>query len=61
MIVFCDLMKNGRMSISDIDETCGLLSHALNTKTGTAVALVIAPYLISDKMKGYRDQLRTLN
>ena len=60
-IVWCDMMKCGRVSLGEMDEICVLLSHVLHKKPDKAVALVIAPYLVAEKLKNPRDQLRLGN
>lgn len=42
-----------------MDEYSSLLSHILHARYKACVALVIAPYLVSEKQEGYRGQLRT--
>ena len=59
VVVWCDLMKCGRMAISEIDEFSNLLSHILHARYKSSAAIVIAPYLVSEKHQGYRGQIRT--
>ena len=56
-IVWCDMMKCGRTSMYEIDEFATLISHVLH-KRPKGVAIVIAPFLVSEKQAGYRGQLR---
>lgn len=52
-------MKCGRMTATEMDEYSSLLAHILHARYKACVALVIAPYLVSEKQEGYRGQLRT--
>ena len=52
-------MKCGRMTATEMDEFSTLLSHVLHTRYKASIAVVIAPYLVSEKQQGYRGQLRT--
>eukprot|EP00435_Cladocopium_sp_Y103_P058278 s510_g20.t1 len=56
MIVWCDLMKCGRMTVTEIDEFATLLAQTLHTRYKSSAAVVIAPYLVSEKQQGYRGQ-----
>ena len=58
MVVWCDLMKCGRMTATEIDEFATLLSTTLHSRYKSSAAVVIAPYLVSEKRQGYRGQLR---
>lgn len=58
VIVWCDLMKRGRMTGSDVDEMSDVLSTILKKRPGKAVGLVIAPFLVSERVQGYRAELR---
>ena len=58
MVVWCDLMKCGRMTATEIDEFATLLSTTLHSRYKSSAAVVIAPYLVSEKQQGYRGQLR---
>ena len=57
-IVWCDMMKCGRMTANEIDEFGNLLSSALHARYKSSAAIVIAPYLVSERQSGYRGQLR---
>lgn len=59
VVVWCDFMKCGRMTATEMDEYSSLLAHILHARYKACVALVIAPYLVSEKQEGYRGQLRT--
>lgn len=58
VIVWADLMKCGRTSTNEMDEFATLLSHILHKRPKNAVAIIIAPFLVSEK-RDYRSQLRT--
>ena len=59
VVAWCDFMKCGRMTATEMDEYSSLLAHILHARYKACVALVIAPYLVSEKQEGYRGQLRT--
>ena len=59
VIVWCDLMKCGRMTSGEMDEFATLWHHVLHKRSKSAVAIIVAPYLVSEKHAGYRGQLRT--
>lgn len=52
-------MKCGRMASSEIDDFSGIISSILHSRYKASIAMVIAPYLVSEKQPGYRGQLRT--
>ena len=58
LVLWCDLMKRGRMTGSDVDEMSDILATILKKRPGKAVCLVISPYLVSEKVQGYRGELR---
>ena len=58
-IVWVDLMKCGRMTGQEVNDFAEVLS-AIFKKSPRSVALVIAPYLISEKLAGYRAELRSI-
>ena len=58
-IVWCDMMKCGRTTMSEIDEMVTLMAHVLH-KRPKGVGILIAPFLVSEKQAGYRGQLRWL-
>lgn len=58
VIVWCDLMKCGRLSSGEVDEYATLLSHILHSRYKSCVGIVIAPFLVSEKHGGYRGQIR---
>ena len=59
VICWVDLMKCGRVTgqeVNDISETIA----AILKKNPNSVALVVAPYLSSEKVAGYRAELRPM-
>ena len=58
VVVWCDLMKCGRMTTTEMDEFSTLLNHILHARYTNSIAIVVAPYLVSEKHQGYRGQLR---
>ena len=58
VIVWCDLMKCGRLTSGEIDEFATLMASVLHSRYISSAAIVIAPYLVSEKQQGYRGQLR---
>lgn len=60
LIVWCDLMKRGRMNGTELDEISEQLALVLKKRPTDSVALVIAPYLVSEKVDGYRGEMRTV-
>lgn len=58
MIVWCDLMKCGRMSATELDEYATLLGTTLRSRYRSSAAVVVAPFLVSERHQGYRGQLR---
>ena len=59
VVVWCDLMKCGRMTSSEIDDFSGILGSILHSRYKASIAMVIAPFLVSEKQPGYRGQSRT--
>lgn len=47
------------MTLNEMDEVSSMLSSVLHSKFKASAAVVIAPYLVSEKQQGYRGQLRT--
>ena len=52
-------MKVGRPTGNEMNDYCELAHEVLTKKQKGAVAVVIAPFLVSEKQSGYRGQLRT--
>ncbi|CAK8990644.1 unnamed protein product [Durusdinium trenchii] len=55
-IIWCDLMKCGRMTATEMDEFTTVINHVLHTRYKASAAVVIAPFLVSEKHQGYRGQ-----
>ena len=53
-------MKRGRMTGTELDEISEQLALVLKKRPTDSAALVIAPYLVSEKVDGYRGELRTV-
>ena len=60
VVVWCDLMKRGRMTGTELDEVSEQLALVLKKRPSDSMALVIAPYLVSEKVDGYRGEMRTV-
>lgn len=58
VIVWVDLMKLGRCSGSEVDSMSELINHAISKRPQASCAVVIAPYLTSEKCRQYRNELR---
>lgn len=58
VVLWCDLMKRGRMTGAEVDEMSDLLATILKKRSTKSVAIVVAPYLVSEKIGSYRTQLR---
>ncbi|CAK9003468.1 unnamed protein product [Durusdinium trenchii] len=58
-IIYADLMKCGRCSNQELNEFSELLSAGLAKRPHASVAIVVAPWLCSEKVcNGYRGELR---
>ena len=57
-VVWCDLMKCGRLTQQEVNDYCDLM-HSIFKKSPMSVAVLVAPYLVSEKVAGYRGELRT--
>ena len=62
-IVWLDFTKYGKVSGGDLNDLCDLLNMILGRKPQRSVAVVLAPYLISEKTQhaGARGELRTVS
>ena len=60
VIVWVDLMKCGRMTGQEVNDFAEVL-HAVFKKNPRSVAIVIAPFLVSEKVAGYRAELRSFD
>lgn len=58
MIIWCDLMKCGRMTGGDVNDFAETMAAIFKKNPQNTVALVIAPYLVSEKVGDYRGELR---
>ena len=58
-----DFTKYGKVSGGDLNDMCELLSMILGRKPQRSVAVVLAPYLISEKTQysGARGELRRVS
>ncbi|CAL1172840.1 unnamed protein product [Cladocopium goreaui] len=56
-VVWCDLMKCGRLTQQEVNDYCDLM-HSIFKKSPMSVAVLVAPYLVSEKVAGYRGELR---
>ncbi|CAK9051467.1 Uncharacterized protein SCF082_LOCUS28243 [Durusdinium trenchii] len=60
-ILWCDLMKCGRLTATDVHDFGETLSTALNKRPESSCAIVVAPHLTSEKvLHGHRGELRRL-
>ena len=57
-IPLCGLMKCGRLTQQEVNDYCDLM-HSIFKKSPMSVAVLVAPYLVSEKVAGYRGELRT--
>ena len=53
-------MKCGRMTGSEVNEFGEALATIMKKNPGKSVAVAIAPFLVSERVSGYRAQLRTI-
>ena len=59
IIVWCDLMKAGRLTGNDVNDYVELIGGVLNKGGPRATAIVVAPFLTSEKVtSGHRGELR---
>lgn len=59
VVVWCDCMKLGRMTKTDVNDTTELIECVLKKRGAKAAALCIAPYLTSEKIQnGQRGEQR---
>lgn len=58
LIVWCDLMKRGKMTGSEVDEMSDFVATILKKRPTKSVAIVVAPFLVSEKVGGYRGEIR---
>ncbi|CAK9076494.1 unnamed protein product, partial [Durusdinium trenchii] len=57
VLVWCDFMKMGRLSKTDIQDTTELIQLALKKRPTSSVAFVISPFLTSEKVtSGHRGE-----
>lgn len=59
VVVWCDLMKCGRLTGTEVHDFCEVLATIIKRNPGKTAAIVVAPFLISEKVAGYRGELRT--
>lgn len=58
-IVWLDFTKYGKLSGCDLNDTCDLLSSILSRKPQHSVAVVISPFLVSERTRnGVRGEIR---
>ena len=58
-ILWCDFMKCGRLNNTDVNDMAELLTVGLHKRPEQSCAVVIAPYLTSEKVtNGHRGELR---
>lgn len=61
VVVIADLTKFGRMGNKDLNFVVGGLSHVLSKLPTRAIGLVLAPFLVSEKVGGgQRGEIRPL-
>ena len=53
-------MKCGRLTGSEVHDFCETLSTIIKKNPAKTAAIVVAPFLISEKVAGYRGELRTV-
>ncbi|CAK9074968.1 Uncharacterized protein SCF082_LOCUS36423 [Durusdinium trenchii] len=58
VVVWCDLMKCGRLTGTEVHDFCEVLATIIKRNPGKTAAIVVAPFLISEKVAGYRGELR---
>ena len=60
-IVWLDFTKYGKITGTDLNDSCDLLSMIMGRKPQQTVAIVIAPFLASEKVQnGLRGEIRTV-
>ena len=59
-IVWLDFTKSGRVSNVDLNDYCDLVAMILKKKPQSSAALVVCPFLVSEKVSnGQRGEIRT--
>lgn len=59
-IIWLDFTKYGKLTGSDLNDTCELLSLFLSKKPQKTVAVVLAPFLTSERVpNGVRGEIRS--
>lgn len=58
-IVWLDFTKYGKLSGCDLNDTCDLLASILSRKPQVSVAIILSPYLVSERTaNGLRGEIR---
>lgn len=61
LLVWCDYMKCGRLSVADLNNTTELIKRALEAAPEDACAFLLGPQLTSERRGSLRDELRTVD